>query len=109
MGKDIEVEVKTTVTVNIDDIPTSELITVLMDRGHAVDDDAVERAKTTFLIKELQERSDWTYEDTPIFDLIEALHHFGCPDDLIKQLEDWGNLPIANEEKLEKWVALAGK
>ena len=108
MSREIEIPVNTTVTVSIDEIPTSELIDVLMDRGHSVDDGAIESAKTDVLIKELQDRSDWRYEDVPIFDLIEALHHWGCPDDLIEKLKAWAETPIANEEKLEKWKALVG-
>jgi len=104
-----EVEVHTTVEISLSDISTSELIDELANRGHAVDDEAVEHAKTALLIKELQERSDWRYDDVPIADLIEALHRFGCPDDLIERLEAWAKTPIANKEKMEKWVALATK
>lgn len=105
----MEIDVKTTVEVSDSDFPTSELIRILEDRGHAVDDNAIDGIKTEFLIKELQERSDWAYEDVPIFDLIEALHRFGCPDNLIEQLEEWAKIPIANKDKLEKWAALAAK
>lgn len=102
-----KVEIHTTVDVSLSEISTSELKRELANRGCAIDDEAIERAKTSLLIKELQERSDWTYEDVPIAQLIEALHHFGCPDNLIEHLEAWAKTPIANKEKLEKWIALS--
>lgn len=102
-----EVEIHTTVEISLSDISTSELADELADRGHAIDDAAIERAKTGLLIKELQDRSDWAYEDAPIENLIEALHSFGLPDELKEQLESWAKTPIVNKEKLDRWVSSA--
>lgn len=101
-----EIEIKTTVDISLKDFSTPDLEDELADRGHAIDDDAVESADTSMLIKELQGRNNWEYGSVPIYNLIEALGYFGCPDELIKSLEEWAKTPIADEEKLKKWVAM---
>lgn len=42
-----------------------------------------------------------------IEDAILVLENSDCPEELVKQLWDWAETPIADQDKLEKWLIYA--
>lgn len=101
-----EVSVKTTVTVDLKDFHTQDLIDELEERGHIVDSDCADELKTWDLLVALSKR-EYTeqFAQVPLTVLIKSLKHFGCPESFIQQLLEWDKEPIPTPAKLEKWRA----
>lgn len=98
--------IKTTVTIDLGDFATRDLINELEERGHAVDADCAAELDTSDLLEELCRRQyTKQFATVPLHVLIGALKHFGCPPDLIDRLLEWDITPVATEATLTQWVA----
>ena len=100
-----EAEVKTTVTVDLGDFTTADLIDELESRGHAVDADCAFELDTMDILEELSRRQSEDFARVPLDKLIDALVKFGCPAHLVKELREWENQPIPTKAKLDKWLS----
>lgn len=101
-----EAEVKTSVTVDLGDFATGDLIEELEERGHAVDADSADELDTRDLVEELSRRSTDAFARVPLDRLIDALGRLGCPVALIEELREWERQPIPTKVKLEQWIVL---
>lgn len=99
-----EATVNTSVTVDLGDFQTRDLIDEIESRGHAVDADCASELDTRDLLEELSRRDTDDFARIPLDRLIGALVKFGCPDNLIKELREWERQPTPTKAKLEKWL-----
>lgn len=103
-----EAMVKTTVTVDLEDFATADLIDELEARGHAVDSDCAYELDTLALLDGLSSRQLEDFARVPLGRLIDALGKFGCPADLVAELREWERQPVPTKDKLNRWLALSG-
>jgi len=99
-----EVDVETTVTVDLSDFPLADLIEEIEERGHDVDD-SLRTATVWDLLDELRDRDKAAFAQLDMGELIEILGDAGCPEKLIEKLDDWNNQPTPTYAKLESWIA----
>jgi len=67
--------------------------------------------RTGELIDELRRRHTLTKEDLVELSpkaIVGVLEEFGCPQPIIKQLEEWANQPVATINKLIVWKESCG-
>lgn len=102
-----EATIKTTVTVDLGDFLTQDLIDELEYRGHAVDADCASELNTLDLLEELARRQSEDFARVPLDRLINALAKFGVPRYLLDELNGWERQPIPTKAKLESWLALS--
>ena len=103
-----EATIKTTVTVDLGDFTTADLIDELESRGHAIDADCASELDTQDLLEELNRRQSDEFARVPLDELIKALVKFDCPTHLVQGLRVWENQPIPTKAKLDKWLSQCG-
>jgi len=69
--------------------------------------------ETSELLEELSFRKDMGKNKIPLANLdiggvVSLLEAIKCPEHIIEQLSEWARQPLADETKLEKWVAMCG-
>ena len=101
--KRTEINVKTTITVDLGDFPTRDLIDELEDRGHMVDNSDLQITSAE-LLDGLAHRglNDFIPSDTR--ELVKALKYAGCPNDIVERLEVWQSEPLVDDRRLQKWL-----
>ena len=102
-----EIDVKTTVTVDLSDFPLADLIDEIEERGHRVDDSDLDSASVGELLDELHNRDKIAFAQLDMRELIKALGYAGCPAKLIEELNSWNNEPVPTYAKLQSWQVLA--
>jgi len=104
MGRKIHVGI--TATIDLEDIPTSDLMGEVERRGKGRQFRAYD---TRELLEEVAGRVDLGFEHINI--LIMALRSLGCPFELTQPIEKWASEPVATPLKLEEWrhFCTAGK
>lgn len=66
---------------------------------------------TSDLIEELKSRKAFEREEAIYLDaasLIDVLENIGCPQSIIRQLEEWNAQPVADIRKLQRWRETCG-
>jgi len=99
-----ELDVKTTVTVDLSDFPLRDLIGEIEERGHDVDNSDLSSASVGELLDELHDRGNIEFAQLDMSELIKALGYAGCPMKLIEELDTWNNQPVPTTAKLKSWL-----
>jgi len=71
----------------------------------------LEEIRTTDLIEELRRRRKLTKEDIMNLSpegIVDILEELGCPQSIIKLVEDWARQPVADVHKLMRWNEACG-
>jgi len=104
MGRKIHVGI--TATIDLADIPTSDLMGEVERRGKGRQFRAYD---TRDLLEELAGRVNLGFEHINI--LIMALSDLGCPSEITQPIEKWASEPVATPLKLKEWeqFCTAGK
>jgi len=99
MGRKIHVGI--TATIDLADIPTSDLLGEVERRGKGRQFRAYD---TQDLLEEVAGRVNLGFEHINI--LIMALRDVGCPFELTEPIEKWAAEPVATPLKLREWMEL---
>lgn len=105
-----EIEVRTTVEVDLSMFCITDLIEELEYRGHSVDDKSdLSEYSLEDVADDLEQRKYYgNFQFTCHPDgFIKALKLLDCPRDIIEQLEDWAKTPVVNNARLSKWLEMA--
>ncbi len=104
-----EFTIRTSVEVDLNQIPTSVLKDELEDRGHLVDNSDLDVTSVPELIDELNRRNARDWERLSVRELIKALEWMRCPDDILKPLNEWEHQPVVDNVRWDKWLAMCGR